>query len=252
MPADRVPNPWVSRLDPPAACWEATLPPPSGRGGLEALAGLAAGLLSDAAEQRVYGVEQLPDGRRFGAAGEYAGWLLEALEARGELPLFDFGGGGAARTPEGQLLTPGVVCVHQEGRVVEREVSDMGALLEALRPDDVDGNERFFSPFSPLTLLGGPVRAGDPSPVRLRVLLYTDIWLPWVFGFLEEEWPAPNVLQLFDNRELASCHTPRLNRFLEQARRRVEAAGGTWALADQEPGAEDYAIALEPEGVLLD
>ena len=106
---------------------------------------------------------------------------------------------------------------------------------------------------------GSTVRR-QPSPrdplvgvvARVRFGLYSDIWCPWVLGFLEEDWPAPTPREMFDNRELAGAHTPRLNRFLAAARQACLGAQGEWLLEEPKPGAESYRFMVDEVGILLD
>lgn len=55
-----------------------------------------------------------------------------------------------------------------------------------------------------------------------------------------------------DNRTLASCHTPRLNRFLSAARQLTLDLGGQWRRRAPEPGTERYAPMVGESGIRLE
>jgi len=235
-----VQNRWTTRDDPAFAAWEAALP---AEGGLD----FSRALLRLGREERVYRVLEAPAPSRFEAAG---GRRYEDLLAEGALP-FDFGSGGIARTAAGQLRTPGVVSWHAPGGVVEGEVEDLGAKLASLRPGDVDWGGRFMAPAPPVTITGRRARRDAERPLRVRVALFCDVWFPWVLGFLEEAFPAPNARKMYDNRALAARHTPRLNRFLAGAADAAAAAGGRWSVLEPEGAAERYADVVGPRGIEL-
>ena len=67
----------------------------------------------------------------------------------------------------------------------------------------------------------------DPAgSVRVRLRVYSNIWLPRVKGFLEPEPFDPD--ERYDNSPLASRHTPRLNAFLRQVAEATSARGGAF------------------------
>lgn len=63
--------------------------------------------------------------------------------------------------------------------------------------------------------------------------------------------PWCDYKRFFDNRELASRHTPRLNRFLAEAKAAVIDAGGTW-IPDDHVRAMVLSPWIGPHGILLD
>jgi len=63
--------------------------------------------------------------------------------------------------------------------------------------------------------------------VTVRSAIRSDIWFPWVLGFLSE---STSDQEWFDNRPLATRHTRRLNAFLTAARQATLDAGGDWEL----------------------
>jgi hypothetical protein len=256
-------NLWSTRSDPPFAQWEMRFAPPETEGDLGRLLELARGILAAGERAEVYRVVQTPAPFAFRAAAgwTYADFLASILESTGSLPLFDLGS-GVAPTPDGQLITPGKVGFYDpDGQLVQSEVNDLGALLERVRPSELPEWSQPVSHVAPVTILGrsvspiarGPRPPGGPRPVRVVLSLLTDLWFPWVFGtFLGEQPPQPQPRLLYDNRELASCHTPRLNRFLSEARRLAEGAGGEWRCSPPEGSAEHYARMVGEESIRTD
>lgn len=252
-------NLWSTRSDPPFAAWEMRLAPPTTEADLQRLLELARGILAAGERTEVYRVLETPTPFQFRAAPgwTYADFLASILQSSGFLPLFDLES-GVAPTPEGQLVTPGKVCFYDlNGQLVESEVNDLGALLERLRPSDLPEWSRHMAHVAPVTILGRritvvPSSPGRTRPVRVILSLLTDIWFPWVLGtFLGEQPLRPRPRLLYDNRELAFCHTPRLNRFLSEVRGLTESLGGEWRRAPPEGSAEHYAQMVGEESILI-
>jgi hypothetical protein len=62
-----------------------------------------------------------------------------------------------------------------------------------------------------------------------KISLCSDIWFPRVVGWLDSE-------ELFyDNIELATLNTPRLNRFLQRTKEMILSLGGEWELVGEKP-----------------
>jgi hypothetical protein len=119
------------------------------------------------------------------------------------------------------------VCYYKDGEVIQTWVNDLGGLLAQLR-----NTEPLWETLNvhPVTLYGshspvGHTEDAQVSEAYISTCLPTDIWFPFVTGYM---LPGPGFPYLRDNRELAHCHTPRLNQFLEQAKELTLKAGGTW------------------------
>jgi hypothetical protein len=89
----------------------------------------------------------------------------------------------------------------------------------------------------------------------------TDIWFPWVHGIIHHFRPChegiyplpvnhPVFGEMYDNRELASHHTPRLNQFLFEVYQLISQYGGKWEL-DASEGSLIYAKMCNTLGVAL-
>jgi hypothetical protein len=83
----------------------------------------------------------------------------------------------------------------------------------------------------------------DPEGCHVHIKLTSDIWLPVVKGSLERKVGVGTEVSLgadkeahyqgvFDNRELANRHTPRLNRFLSAIAAKVIEMGGEWSIGE--------------------
>jgi hypothetical protein len=83
-----------------------------------------------------------------------------------------------------------------------------------------------------------------PEESYVRVVLNSDIWFPVIEGYSERkvglgairvELAADKEARyqgVFDNRELANRHTPRLNRFLSAIAAKVIEMGGEWSIGE--------------------
>lgn len=255
-------NRWVTRMSPPFAEWEMRLPAISDEAGVGTLLKFVTSFLEIGHREDVYRIMETrgPDAFRLDSGQTYTDYLRQATGRLGFIPLFTLGF-GVAPTDAGLVRTPGRVCFYDSrGEMVEEEVENSGRLLASLRPQDVaEAGSRCMASMAPLTVMGEKVYTGNghgpndaaQRPIRVKVSLQTDIWFPRVLGILEDVFPAPNEEGMYDNRELALCHTPRLNRFLAGVQELVTEAGGEWELLAPEGSAEHYAGMVSENGISL-
>jgi hypothetical protein len=85
-------------------------------------------------------------------------------------------------------------------------------------------------------------------PVALLIHIQSDIWFPWVYGSAH---PEADHIRMFDNRELANRHTPRLNAFLGEVAAAARGAGGRFEIWPDDTGGRAFAW-VDDESVLLD
>src|SRR5690606_4318710 len=118
--------------------------------------------------------------------------------------------------------------------------------------------EGFTTPLPPVRITGrrlayegappAPAAADAGRPIEIRIAVHSDLWLPYVFGSAH---PLADHRRYFDNRALASIHTPRLNGFLRDVAGIAERAGGSWQVDLDETGT-DARRWLDARGIHLD
>lgn len=142
------------------------------------------------------------------------------------------------------------VAIHgPDGNPREVIVDDLGALSRSLHPENLP--EEFILDFrtrAPVMMDGGCQKNGERW---FAIRLHSDIWMPWVWGFLEEEDRYP-LGPAFANHDLAMLHTPRLNAFLSEVRGATEAAHGTFDVLTEDAGSPFYyAWCVNRDGIEL-
>jgi hypothetical protein len=220
----------------------------------------ARALLTSGAAHRVFDVVDAPligyQRDRDGNLGDVLGRLLERDQV---LDLFGFT--GAAMLPgHSRSSTVETTLSHydREDRMVDSVVTDQGAVLASLEPVPDSIPNGFMTHYPAVRITGRRytgVREGVPvdssaHPLRVAVYLgiHSDIWFPWVFGSAH---PDADHRRMFDNRELANRHTPRLNAFLGEVAAAARRIGGSFAVwPDATPG--PVINWVDDEGVLLD
>lgn len=145
-----------------------------------------------------------------------------------------------------------------DDRLVEGAVADLGAVLRALEPVPGSIPDGFTTPYPPVRITGPELiydeartTLVEPSVRRaanVRIAIHADIWFPFVFGSAH---PDADHRRMFDNRELAQRHTPRLNAFLIEVGDQVVKAGGAWRVDEDETGT-NAALWLDERGILVD
>ncbi len=144
-----------------------------------------------------------------------------------------------------------------DGSIANGPVRDLGVLLGSLEPLPGSIPRAFMvAGEGPVTVRGPKIRydrdrrtlVSDPLSTTIAIATYSDIWCPFVCGAAH---PWADFRRRFDNRELASLHTPRLNEFLGEARRGASEIGCSWELAADESDATCGAW-LRTSGIALD
>lgn len=149
------------------------------------------------------------------------------------------------------------LALYEGDRLVERVVADVGVPLRASEPVPGSLGHGFTRPFPPVRITGPELRytAGRHgltltavrSP-RFHIALHSDIWFPFVFGSAH---PLADHVRMFDNRALASRHTPRFNAFLRDVSRAVQEAGGHVGVDEDDTGGHARTF-VDEHGVCLD
>lgn len=181
----------------------------------------------------------------------FSGFMMSVYEEKGSIPFFI-----PLDRPEHdakfrEVQAPSQICYYKNGILIEEEIDDLGAILKASRPEDVMEYDHFMYSISPVVLHGlwiSPQRLADDHPVHthvpeLYVQLYSNIWFPR----LEASYGQKGVV---DNRELAECHTPRFNAWLQSLHDLVTKYGGKWEV-DKYPTPDFYKEMVTPYGIEL-
>ncbi len=210
-------NLWIV-TDMPHATWAADLT----SAGETARREFVEAVLRAGAEQAVFEVVDAP---LIGYQRERDGDLGEWLRAR-PVDLFHFT--GAAMLPGHAQSSTSVATISwydATDALTEGRCADLGALLKTLDPvpDSIPDGFMTHRPAVRVT--------GTDAVVRFSI--HSDIWMPWVLGAAH---PECDLTRLFDNRELARRHTPRLNAFLAAVADAAVGAGGRWSLDKEETG----------------
>jgi hypothetical protein len=142
-----------------------------------------------------------------------------------------------------ELITSSYVAYFDfDGTVSCEYISSAKALIEGLRPNGVSAKRDY----PPLDLSGygeyfDSIAVEHVTDFRTQrkidttliwFSLYSDIWFPYVIDwyrwYYRNEEDRPPEEFLFDNRTLATEHTPRLNAFLEEVKALTIQFGGNW------------------------
>jgi hypothetical protein len=140
--------------------------------------------------------------------------------------------------PADDLYPVAHLCYYDmDGNLTQGDVTDMGELLAEVEPYDLKNYE--WSGNSPLAVYSDyyppstDCLPNDGAIFYLTIYSKTDIWEPEIhYG------------GIYDNLELAMCHTPRLNRFLAEFKRLTLEFGGEW-------GNPDYPNSTYRDGIPL-
>lgn len=123
----------------------------------------------------------------------------------------------------------------RDGEVTTAQVKDPGAVLRELDSIPASISERNTDAGSAMVVTGSLLDYDGSRLSRsierpvLTFATHSDIWFPFVTGDAHPSWDGERY---FDNRELASRHTPRLNDFLVSVADAVVAAGGRWSVEE--------------------
>ncbi|MDQ1728833.1 MAG: hypothetical protein QOD33_958 [Pyrinomonadaceae bacterium] len=253
---DRMRNLWVTRDD-PIAGWVADLTPLQPEP--QVLLDWLQKVLAEGERCEVFKVRAAPLADYVWAKdGPLASYLRQSFADTGVVDLFHFSTSQLKVMGDSQFQALARMAYFDaEGRLAEADVADLGLLLRSVRPADFEVNWGLFHRCFPLLITGPKVALGNlqpaiaadkPEAIRVRFRIFSDIWFPWVLGFLEDSF---DVNRMYDNRLLSERHTPRLNRFLSFVSDLTKALGGTWQL-DQEESNTVSAFMLADEGIRFD
>lgn len=238
-------NHWITFANNTVVGWCAFLPPPSG--GIEAMIRFGTAVVEAGERYAVYRAVRLPALNSYEIGSQsFDAYLRAQARERGRVPMFPEDPG-----PGPELMTPARIAFYRGDTKVEEEVGDVGDLLRELRPDRIETCGMFMRGTSPVTVLGGSFPLDWTREARILVRLDTDIWFPYVMGMIEDFPEDGDKPDMYDNRELAGSHTPRLNAFLREVRQVTLDLGGRWSKLEVEGVAVNYANMWNELGILL-
>jgi hypothetical protein len=243
---------WATDRD-PFASWSATVTLDRSRP--EPILDWVAALVEAGEREEVYQVRSTPSGYRRASGTALAAFLRDQFAERGVVDAFGFD--DYSKAPDGSLEIASKVAFHLGDRSVEEYATDLGKIVEETRPETRATGT--VAHVRPLHVSGFAIHWTDPTAtmyvghipwMSLRFHLHSDIWLPWIWGhFVPFE---DRARELYDNIDLALHHTPRLNRFLQEARAQTLAVGGSWRLESSDQRRSYLRPQMNDDGVLLD
>jgi hypothetical protein len=174
-----------------------------------------------------------------------------------------FGFTGAAMLPglpRSSTVETTLCHYDRNDQLVERIVTDLGAVLSHLEPVPDCIYHKYMAHYPAVRITGRQYRdiregkrvdrSAHPLPIEVRICIHSDIWFPWVDGTAHPAWVWHDQ-RMFDNRELANRHTPRLNAFLREVAEAARQIGGQFSIRADETRGQAINWA-DDEGVLLD
>lgn len=183
---------------------------------------------------------------------DYSTAIKKRLEEVTQLSIFDL---TVPQSESGDFFYSVGVINYFDTFVRSRQIDDVGQLLRKLNPDKVQQfTTTYMVSAAPVSLKGFEIHKLEDGNVlintnaTIEISLMTDIWFPWVVGFMEET-PAKQRETMYDNRQLAFRHTPRLNDYLQHLRTLTNWLGMTWELSHVHPL---YQWMVNEGGIMLD
>jgi hypothetical protein len=240
-------NLWV-QTENPFVTWHADVTPLLGKP--ESLVELVCAICDVGAEQEVFVPVEVPRlGFARGRTASISALVRQRWTDHGIVELFQSLRGARAEARPAWF--------DRDDRIIEGNIDDLGLLLTTLQPVPGAIYPNYRAPgFAPVAFSGWslayPDRRALAETPRDRVTfgcsLHSDIWFPFVLGFAH---PQCDLEHWFDNRELETRHTPRLNAFIERCATLVTEAGARWYV---EPAESNRLVAawVNERGIRLD
>ena len=240
--------------------WEVIFQPPVSTQDIQHILDFATGLLKAGQDEEVYQVNEDNN-----AVSTLAGTYLAIAELwktmweqSGVLPLFDL---RINETWNWINNTSGRICYFDNtGKTNNAVVNNLGAFLKTLNPEDTNVRDSFMEDAGPLTITSNSIHKKDMQesngkarkPLIFNISLRTDIWFPTVLGLSNNQQDySQSQPKWYDNHDLATCHTPRLNKFLNKVNQLTLNTGGEWKLNEAEGIAEHYQAMVKESSILL-
>src|SRR5262249_53060529 len=148
-------NRWITK-DEPLVTWVADLS--SRRDQPELLWSWLRGVLEAGEQQQIYSVQESPTVHyRSERDGPFTSFLERRFQQSDDVDLFHFAGSRMRRIGSSRFRTVARVAYYTaDGRLIEDDIDDLGALLRRLRPHDLQFAPAFMKHCEPL-VIGGPI-----------------------------------------------------------------------------------------------
>lgn len=170
--------------------------------------------------------------------------LVTLFKMQNVVDLFAFTGAAMAPgAPRSSTVEAKLAWYDGSGKCIEGLCTDLATILQSLEPVEDSIPTGFMKHLPPLRVTGPRLTYNNQNPDHLDLSLrdsavvyfaiHSDIWFPWLYGSAH---PLCDHKHMFDNRELAQKHTPRLNNFLQDINNVVTQMGGTWSIYLPETG----------------
>jgi hypothetical protein len=244
-------NHWISNKD-YFAVWTMEFMPVANSNQVDRLLEFTEKLLHIAEQENIFHIieTRLPAiGAPVASYIEQLQWQIHTLN---KFSFFGYLNGTTIKDKTYKGRTIGTICYYDKsGQIVSSEVENMGELMKQLHSDEV----LFTYPTPPVVISGLEDISCDnnniPHKMSASIRIRTNIWFPKVIAYLGKSYQTTYSREVVDNSELAALHTPRLNRFLEQARALTLTYDGDWRGLAGEHGQPYYNLVYET-GIHLD
>jgi hypothetical protein len=180
----------------------------------------------------------------------YPEHLKDVYETTGNIPFFYHNINRETPREDYFMIAKSKICFYGKDALHEDSVSDLSLLLNEFSSHlNIDERQKIRN--APVSISGYLV---IPDKIDLSkqlqvnpflfISLYSDIWLPFVFGS-GDNWS----LNLKSNEVLAKCHTPRFNQWLRIVKSLAIDWGATWTFETE--GFPKYQPMLSEDGINL-
>jgi hypothetical protein len=122
-------------------------------------------------------------------------------------------------------LTSLISYYESQLKIRQKYVVNLGQILAEVRAKDKPlYGTKFMGKVPPISVVFIHTAGND---FELRIILRTDIWFPWVVGFMEKQ-PAQDTSKMYDNRRLAFWHTTHFNNFITRLQETAMKLDSLW------------------------
>jgi hypothetical protein len=248
-------NFWTTEKD-AVASWKITLPYPNAKNKIQALLRLYQQISELGEEYEVYSVKRKDNDFHLPATSSYSNEIELCFMETGILKSFGVGNNLFVDLDFVSYSKLGYYDLH--GHMQEKYIKDIGSLLIDNQSHLQKNHLNYVRHIPPINIWEGDIYYSEShlDTLNIYIDLETDIWFPWVMGVSEDKNSNikssvnhPILGNAYDNRELARCHTPRLNRFLATTAKLILDFGGEWEKGDD---ATNYIEMFSSVEIILD